>query len=178
MLNLTINPSIVKPKITIIAIAALFGSILFSYKQAFKYDPKKPFEPVSVFETHARPAAQTHVLELGAKPIGTARVATMGLGLRGIETVKRLSYIGEVQIVALIDVVQPSIDRGQEVLKSMGKPRADEHLGEEAWKEACLGKHVAKEKFDADAHYATQEYKNRGMNTTIIKTENGELLHN
>ncbi len=95
------------------------------------------FEPVEVFPTPPRPAGQTHVLELRADPIDTVRVAIIGLGMRGQGAVRRLSFIEEAKIVALVDVVPSSVERAQQTLKNMNRPPADEYFGEDSWKEVC-----------------------------------------
>jgi len=106
-------------------------------ENALKYDADKTFAAVEVVPTPARPAGQTHVLELRAEPIDTVRVAIIGLGMRGQGAVRRLSYIEQARIVALADVVPASVERGQLTLESMGKPRADEYTAVDGWKEIC-----------------------------------------
>jgi predicted dehydrogenase len=95
------------------------------------------FEPVVAFETPERPAGQTHVLELRADPIDTVNIAIIGLGMRGQGAVRRMSFIEETRIVALVDVVPESVERAQQTLENMNRPPADEYTGEEAWKEVC-----------------------------------------
>lgn len=96
-----------------------------------------PFEAVEVFPTPPRPAGQEHVLELRTEPLETVRVAIIGLGMRGQGAVRRLSYIDEAEIVALVDVVPSSVERAQQTLERMGRPQADAYTGEDAWKEVC-----------------------------------------
>jgi len=100
------------------------------------------FEAVEVFPTPERPAGQTHVLELRAEPIDTVRIALIGLGMRGQETVRRLSYIAGAKIVALVDVSQENVDRAQLTLNRMGRPPADGYTGVESWKEVSRRKDV------------------------------------
>lgn len=92
------------------------------------------FTAVEVFPTPPRPAGQDHVLELRTEPLDTVRVAIIGLGMRGQGAVRRLSYIEEVKIVAMADVVPESLERAQQTLENMGRPRADGYTGEEDWK--------------------------------------------
>ena len=98
---------------------------------------EKLFEAKEVFPTPPRPAGQTHVLELRAEPIDTVRVAIIGLGMRGQGAVRRLSYIEEAKIVALVDVVPSSVERAQGTLERMGRPQADAYTGIDDWKAVC-----------------------------------------
>ena len=68
------------------------------------YQSGETFEPVEAFPTPERPAGQSHVLELRAEPIDTVHIAIIGLGMRGQGAVRRLSFIEETRIVALVDV--------------------------------------------------------------------------
>jgi hypothetical protein len=96
-----------------------------------------PFTAVDVFPTPPRPDGQVHVLELRTEPLEKVRVAIIGLGMRGQGAVYRLSYIDEAQIVALADVVPSSVERGQQTLVKMGRPKATGYTGEDSWKEIC-----------------------------------------
>jgi len=98
---------------------------------------EKLFEAKEVFKTPPRPAGQSHVLELRAEPIDTVRVAIIGLGMRGQGAVRRLSYIEEAKIVALVDVVPSSVERAQGTLERMGRPLADAYIGADDWKAVC-----------------------------------------
>ncbi len=101
------------------------------------YQAGETFEPVEAFPTPDRPAGQSHVLELRADPIDTVNIAIIGLGMRGQGAVRRMSFIEETRIVALVDVVPSSVERAQQTLQDMGRPPAAEYTGEEAWKEVC-----------------------------------------
>jgi hypothetical protein len=111
--------------------------LLFSCNTEVKKNGDQSFTPVEVYKAPARPAGQTHVLELRAEPIDTVRVAIIGLGMRGQGAVRRLSYIEEVKIVALADVVPSSADRALQTLQDMGKPAADIYTEPEGWREIC-----------------------------------------
>lgn len=114
-------------------------SIILNYctSNPHTYNPNQPFTPIEVFTTPARPAGQTHVLELRAEPLETVRVAIIGLGMRGQGAVRRLSYIQEAQITVLSDVVPENIERAQQTLKRMNKPEAVAFTGNDSWKEIC-----------------------------------------
>jgi hypothetical protein len=85
----------------------------------------------------ARPAGQTDVLQLTCDPIPTVRVGFIGLGMRGPGAVNRFTYIEGVEIKAICDLEQYNLDRVQESLAKKNLPKADEYIGEEAWKQVC-----------------------------------------
>ncbi len=118
-------------------VALMLVLLLVTGCNSGKQKTDEPFSAVEVFPTPERPAGQTHVLELRADPIDTVRVAIIGLGMRGQGAVRRLSYIDEAKIVALVDVVPESVERGQQTLELMGRPAADSYTGEEDWKAVC-----------------------------------------
>jgi hypothetical protein len=117
----------------------LFIIIIFlnSCQSGSNKTSRDQFDPVVVFPTAPRQAGQTHVLELRAEPIDTVRVAIIGLGMRGQGAVRRLSYIGEVKIVAIADVVPSSVERAQQTLLQMGKPEAIAYTDSIGWKAIC-----------------------------------------
>ncbi len=115
----------------------LVAVVFYGCNPNTSYQFGETFEPVEAFPTPERPAGQSHVLELRADPIDTVDIAIIGLGMRGQGAVRRLSFIEETRIVALVDVVPSSVERAQQTLKDMGRPPADEYTGEDAWKEVC-----------------------------------------
>ena len=89
------------------------------------------------FDEPKRAAGQTSMLGFAAEPIDTVRVGIIGIGMRGRGPLKRMSYIDGVKIVAICDLHQENLDTGQKRLEKYGMPRADEYVGEDAWKELC-----------------------------------------
>jgi hypothetical protein len=85
----------------------------------------------------SRAASQQDVLGLRTEPIPVVRVGFVGLGMRGPGAVNRMTYIDGVQIKAICDLEQYNLDRVQRKLEERNFPRADEYLGEDAWKEVC-----------------------------------------
>ncbi len=69
-----------------------------------------------------------------APKINTVRIGIIGLGMRGPDAVKRMSFIEGVQIVALCDKFPDRVKSAQEILVTAGLPRAAEYSGEEGWK--------------------------------------------
>ena len=89
------------------------------------------------FAEPARAEGQTSMLGFAAEPIDTVRIGVIGMGMRGKGPLKRMSFIDGVKIVAICDLHQENLDKAQERLKKYHSPRADEYIGEEAWKEMC-----------------------------------------
>lgn len=84
-----------------------------------------------------RPAGQQDALELVAPAIDTVRVGVIGIGARGHGTVYRLTQIPGAKVVALCDMLQENIDKGQEYIAMAGQPEAAEYCGEDTWMELC-----------------------------------------
>jgi len=125
------------------AMFVAFALIAASCGQGSLAKKGNTFSAVEVFKTPARPAGLNHVLELRTEPLDTVHVAIIGLGMRGQGAVHRLSYIDEVKIVALADVVSSKVENARQTLKSMGRPDADGYTDPEGWKEICRRKDVA-----------------------------------
>src|SRR5262245_23012343 len=66
-----------------------------------------------------------------APKIETVRIGVVGLGMRGSEAVRRLSYIDGAEIVALCDKYPDRVGAAQKTLENMQRPRAKEFTGEE-----------------------------------------------
>ena len=91
-----------------------------------------------VYNTPARPADQQSMLGFAADPIEHVRVGLIGLGDRGTGVLYRFPFIEDATIVALCDLFPERVERAQNILESMGAPRAlYEYSGEEGYKELC-----------------------------------------
>src|SRR5580765_4624820 len=69
-----------------------------------------------------------------APKLNTVRIGIIGLGMRGPDAVKRMSFIEGVQIVALCDKFPDRVSSAQQILVTAGLPKAAEYSGEEGWK--------------------------------------------
>ena len=69
-----------------------------------------------------------------APKLNTVRIGIIGLGMRGPDAVKRMSFIEGVQIVALCDKFPERVSSAQQILVTAGLSRAAEYSGEEGWK--------------------------------------------
>jgi len=72
-----------------------------------------------------------------APKIETVRVGIVGLGMRGSEAVRRLSYIDGLEIIALCDKYPNRVAAAQKTLEDMQRPKAKEFTGDEGWKALC-----------------------------------------
>ena len=125
--------------ITLLVIVAVNVAILFACG-VFTLPSDKPYTikgGMIHFEEPERVTGQTSMLGYAAEPIDTVRVGIIGLGMRGKGPLKRMSFIEGVKIVAICDLHQENLDKAQARLAKYNSPRADEYIGEEAWKEMC-----------------------------------------
>lgn len=91
-----------------------------------------------VYNTPERPAGQQSMLGFAAEPIEHVRIGLIGLGDRGSGAVGRLPYVEDATIVALCDLYPDRVERAQEILESVGAPRAiHEFSGDEGYKQLC-----------------------------------------
>jgi predicted dehydrogenase len=69
-----------------------------------------------------------------AQRMDTVRMGIIGLGMRGPDAVKRMSFIEGVEIKALCDKIPDRVGAAQKILEGAGLPKAAEYSGEEGWK--------------------------------------------
>ena len=95
------------------------------------------FEAQQFFEIPVREEGQKDVLELAVEPMETVRVGFIGLGMRGQGAIRRYTFLENVEIVAICDVVPENVEKAQKTLKGKGFPEADTYTGAEDWKKIC-----------------------------------------
>jgi predicted dehydrogenase len=99
-----------------------------------------PEQPVSNLAGILESVKKTHTQKFNmsgyaAPPISVVRIGFIGLGDRGSEAVRRLSFIDGVEITALCDIRKVAVDGSQKHLNSVGRPAAREFTGDDyAWK--------------------------------------------
>ncbi len=121
-------------KICFILLSLLVG-VMFSSCQEDK--GWSVVDGVIVFDTPAREAGQQSVLGLRVAPIDNVRVGFIGLGMRGPSAVHRFTYLDNVEIKALCDLLPENVEKSQQILKNRSLPTASGYSGEEGWKELC-----------------------------------------
>lgn len=111
-------------------------------------------QEVLTVATPQRPAGQEDAILLTAPAIDTVRVGIIGLGMRGISAVYRLSQIPGSKVVALCDISQGLVSRAQTTLETAGCAKAAEYYGsEDAWMELCR-------RDDVDLVYVVTDWMN------------------
>jgi hypothetical protein len=74
----------------------------------------------------------------GAPPLDVVRVGYIGIGGRGLGSIRRIRLIEGVEIKALCDIYEDKVNEGQKALEEIGMPPAKSYSGsEEIWKEMC-----------------------------------------
>ncbi len=121
-------------KIYFILLSLLVGCLMASC-----HDDKgwSVVDGVIVFDTPQREAGQQSVLGLRVAPIENVRVGFIGLGMRGPSAVHRFTYLDNVEIKALCDLLPENVEKSQQILKNRSLPTASGYSGEEGWKELC-----------------------------------------
>jgi predicted dehydrogenase len=77
------------------------------------------------------------VLQLACEPLPVVRIAFIGLGKRGISTLKRYAGMEDVRIVALCELRKENIVTAQDVLREAHLPQADCYTDAEGWRRMC-----------------------------------------
>ncbi len=90
---------------------------------------------------HLQPAG-FNMSGYAAPKIETVRIGVIGLGQRGSDAVARLSYIDGAEIVALCDKYPDRVEKAQQTLVKMGRPKAKGYSGEDGWKALCESKDI------------------------------------
>ena len=90
-----------------------------------------------------RSAGQESVLGLRTEPLDTVRVGIVGLGMRGVSAVDRLTYVPDCRVTALCDIEMPRVERSARILENRGVPGARLFGGEaDSWKQLCESEDV------------------------------------
>lgn len=90
----------------------------------------------------ANPSANSSVhpgsaYQLRCAPIPLVRIGLVGLGQRGLQTLRRYGDVEGAQICALASLTAEEVERGNALLAESGRPRVRTFVGEEAWREMC-----------------------------------------
>lgn len=90
----------------------------------------------------ANPSANSSVhpgsaYQLRCAPIPLIRIGLVGLGQRGLQTLRRYGDVEGAQICALASLTAEEVERGNALLAESGRPRVRTFVGEEAWREMC-----------------------------------------
>lgn len=80
---------------------------------------------------------QSHVLQLACEPLSTVRVGFIGLGNRGMATLRRYLVIDGVEIMALCDIHRAHLDEAAEVIAADGKYNPTLLDTQDGWQQMC-----------------------------------------
>lgn len=79
----------------------------------------------------------SHVLQLSCEPLPTVRIGFIGLGNRGMATLRRYLVIDGVEIVALCDIDSTHLADAASLLRAEGKHSPVLLSAEDGWKQMC-----------------------------------------
>ena len=80
----------------------------------------------------------SHVFRLACEPLPVVRIGFIGLGNRGMATLRRYLVIEDVEIVALCDINSAHLDEASSLLHSHGMPQPVLLDAEDGWRALCL----------------------------------------
>jgi predicted dehydrogenase len=144
-----------KRKYLLLALCSIIFILPGSAKKIYGY---KIVNRQIEFPEPQRKEGQTTALQLHCDPIPTVRIAFIGLGMRGSETLRRFMYQEGVEVVALCDLNKDFVKNAQQVLSDNHKgPALEFYSGPDDWKKVCELKNV-------DLVYSCTPW---GLHTTI-----------
>ena len=126
----------IKRFLTMLAAALVLFSGCDSAKPEFSV-PYKVKDGTVTLKSPERGPGQQSALGMVCAPIDTVRMGFVGLGSRGSGAVKRYTYIEGVKIMAVCDLLPEKVEAVNDSLAARGFPKADEYVGEDAWKKLC-----------------------------------------
>ena len=80
---------------------------------------------------------QSPVLRLACPPLPTVRIGFIGLGNRGMATLRRYLVIDDIEIVALCDIAPDHLDEAQALLANDGRYTPHLYNTQEGWRHLC-----------------------------------------
>lgn len=124
-------------KKTLFAVLLLLTAAICSCSEFTGREDSSIYTSIDAYPEPPRPKGQEDVIELRCDPIDTVSIGFIGLGMRGYGAVYRYTFLENVKITALSDVVPEKVERCQELLKEKGLPKADGYTGEDDWRKIC-----------------------------------------
>ncbi len=83
------------------------------------------------------PSERDNVLLLRCDPISTVRIAFIGLGRRGKQSLNNYMHLSGVEVKAVCDLKEENLSEVRGILEKHNKARVDEYTDAAAWKEIC-----------------------------------------
>ncbi len=115
---------------------------------------------------HLIPCKQNDVLLLRCAPISVVRIAFIGLGRRGKQSLNNYVHLEGVEIKAVCDLKEENLSEARRILEKYNKNRADEYTAADAWKKLC-------ERSDIDLVYVCTSI-NLHAEIAVYAMENGK----
>jgi hypothetical protein len=98
--------------------------------------------------TAARPEGQGSVMDMACDPIEKVRIGYIGLGMRGMDAVRRMLYVDGIEIKAVCDIIPEKVKEAQKHVVEAGREEPVGYdQGPQAWEKMC-------ERDDIDLIYA------------------------
>lgn len=123
------------------------ASTVLHFCICFRAFQNASFSSVQEKHTLVMPSA----LLLTCEPIPLVRIALIGLGDRGMKTLRRYAFIPHAEIRYVVDLDSEKTETANAALTQSGRPAAVAFCGAEAWKTVC-------EKEDVDLVYVCTEW--------------------
>ena len=123
------------------------ASTVLHFCICFRAFQNASFSSVQEKHTLVMPSA----LLLTCEPIPLVRIALIGLGDRGMKTLRRYAFIPHAEIRYVVDLDSEKTETANAALTQSGRPVAIAFCGAEAWKTVC-------EKEDVDLVYVCTEW--------------------
>lgn len=82
-------------------------------------------------------ADQNHVLNLRCEPVPVVRIAFIGMGNRGLATLKRYLILQGVEIKAVCDLNPDNIRKAKEILQGTAHAECRMYAGKDDWQDIC-----------------------------------------
>lgn len=84
-------------------------------------------------------SGQGSVMDMVCDPLETVRVGYIGLGMRGMEAVRRMLYVEGIEITAVCDIIPERVKEAQKSVVDAGRKEPSGYdQGENAWEQLCL----------------------------------------
>lgn len=84
-----------------------------------------------------KPQGQKDVKALSLPPIDIVKIAFVGMGKRGLQALERWCHIAKVEIVAICDTQEKSLQDANRILEKLSRPTAKAYHGAEAYQQLC-----------------------------------------
>jgi len=90
------------------------------------------------FSESGMPAGQKSVMDLVCDPMEKVRIGYIGLGMRGMDAVRRMLQVDGIEVRAVCDIIPERVAEAKKIVREAGFAEpAGYDRGEEAWRKLC-----------------------------------------